>query len=60
MNGTVTRIKRFKSGQIEPGCQIIVPTKKERKGMSIAEIVSLTTSAASLGTMAATISSLLK
>ncbi len=60
MNGTVTRIKRFKSGQIEPGCQIIVPTKKERKGMSVAEIVSLTTSAASIGTMAATISSLLK
>ena len=60
MNGTVTRIKRFKDGQIEPGCQIIVPSKKERKGMSIAEIVSLTTSAASIGTMAATISSLLK
>ena len=60
MNGTVTRIKRLKSGQIEPGCQIIVPSKKERKGMSIAEIVSLTTSAASLGTMAATIANLTK
>lgn len=60
MNGTVTRIRRLKSGQIEPGCQIIVPSKKERKGMSVAEIVSLTTSAASIGTMAATISSLLK
>ena len=60
MNGTVTRIKRFKGGQIEPGCQIIVPSKKERKGMSIAEIVSLTTSAASIGTMAATIANLTK
>ena len=60
MNGTVTRIKRLKSGQIEPGCQIIVPSKKERKGMSIAEIVSLTTSAASIGTMAATIANLAK
>ena len=60
MNGTVTRIRRFKDGQIEPGCQIIVPSKKERKGMSIAEIVSLTTSAASIGTMAATIANLVK
>lgn len=60
MNGTVTRIKRLKSGQIEPGCQIIVPSKKERKGVGIAEIISLTTSAASVGTMAATIANLLK
>lgn len=60
MNGTVTHIKRLKSGQIEPGCQIIVPSKKERKGVGIAEIISLTTSAASVGTMAATIANLLK
>ena len=60
MNGTVTRLKRFRKGQIEPGSQIIVPSKKERKGMSIAEIMSLTTSAASLGTMAATIANLVK
>ena len=60
MNGTVTRLKRFRKGQIEPGSQIIVPSKKERKGMSVAEIMSLTTSAASLGTMAATIANLVK
>ena len=60
MNGTVTRLKRFRKGQIEPGSQIIVPSKKERKGVSIAEIMSLTTSAASLGTMAATIANLVK
>lgn len=60
MNGTVTQLKRFRKGQIEPGSQIIVPSKKERKGVSIAEIMSLTTSAASLGTMAATIANLVK
>lgn len=60
MNGTVTRLKRFRKGQIEPGSQIIVPSKKERNGMSVAEIISLTTSAASLGTMAATIANLVK
>lgn len=60
MNGTVTQLKRFRKGQIEPGSQIIVPSKKERKGISIAEIMSLTTSAASLGTMVATITNLVK
>lgn len=60
MNGTVSRLKRFRRAKIEPGSQIIIPSKKERKGMSIAEIMSLTTSAASIGTMAATIANLVK
>lgn len=60
MNGTVSRLRRFRRNKIEPGCQIIIPSKKERKGMNIAEIMSLTTSAASIGTMAATIANLVK
>ena len=60
MNGTVTRLKRFRKSKIEPGSQIIVPSKKERSRMNIAEIMSLTTSAASIGTMAATIANLTK
>lgn len=60
MNGTVSRLKRWGRNRIEPGSQIIVPSKKERKGINIAEIMSLTTSAASIGTMAATIANLTK
>lgn len=60
MNGTVSRVKRLRKANIEPGCQIIVPSKKERKPMSLAEIMSLGTSAASLGTMAATLYNLFK
>ena len=60
MNGTVSRLKRWGRNRIEPGSQIIVPSKKERKGLNIAEIMSLTTSAASIGTMAATIANLTK
>ena len=60
LNGTVTRLKRFRKNVIEPGSQIIVPSKKERKGVNIAEIMALTTSAASIGTMAATIANLTK
>lgn len=60
MNGTVEKVKRWRKARIEPGCEIIVPTKRERKGMDIAQIIGLTTSAASLGTMAASIANLLK
>ena len=60
LNGTVSRLKRFRKHKIEPGSQIIVPSKKERSRMNIAEIMALTTSAASIGTMAATIANLTK
>ena len=60
MNGTVSRLKRLGRNKIEPGSQIIIPSKKERKGVNIAEIMALTTSATSIGTMAATIANLTK
>lgn len=48
MNGTVDKGARAK---IEPGCQIIVPKKKERQPLSTIEILSIGTSTASLATM---------
>jgi len=58
MNGMVARADR--KHKPAPGCQIIVPTKRQRRAMGIAEWMSLGTSAASLGTMFATIANLLK
>lgn len=58
MNGTVARVKS--NVIIEPGCEIIVPSKRAREKLSIGEIMGLTTSAASVGTMAATIANLFK
>lgn len=55
MNGTIARTKRWGRNRLEPGCEIIVPTKRARKRMSFAEIMGLTTSAATLGTAAAAI-----
>lgn len=60
MNGTVSRVKRLRNAKIEPGCQIIVPSKKERRPISLAEVLSIGTSAASLGTMAATLYNIFK
>lgn len=58
MNGRVARVKG--RAKVEPGCEIIVPSKRDRKRMGIAEILGLTTSAASIGTMAASIANMTK
>ncbi|MGM9694420.1 MAG: SLBB domain-containing protein [Alloprevotella sp.] len=53
MNGTVTRVKSAKD--IQPGCNLIVPARKKRKGLSFAEILSLGTVMSSLGLIISTI-----
>lgn len=49
-NGTVARAKN-RASLIEPGCEIIVPTKIKNRGMSTAEIFSLASTSASLATV---------
>ena len=58
MNGMVTRAGGKNKPQ--PGCQIVVPTKKARRALSLPEILSIGTGAASVGTMIATIANLTK
>ena len=57
MNGHITKV----SGQtkVEPGAEIIVPEKPEKK-TNITNIMGIATTAASLGTMAASIANILK
>ena len=58
MNGMVARAGG--KNKPAPGCQIVVPTKKQRRGLSFPEILSIGSSTASLGTMIATIANLTK
>lgn len=60
MNGTVSRLKSRDKKAIEPGCEIIIPSKDEKKRMSPAEIIGLSTSTASMATMIATLVNLFK
>lgn len=60
MNGTVSRIRSGSKTAIEPGCEIIVPSKDPNKRMSVAELVGMGTSVATLGTMIATLVNLFK
>lgn len=48
------------SSKIEPGCEIVVPEKGARSGMSAAEMLTLATSATSLTTMVATLVNLFR
>ena len=59
MNGTVARARRHAKGVIEPGCEIVVPQKREREG-ALQEVLSIATTASSLATMMATIGNLLR
>ena len=58
MNGTVAKAKG--SVRIEPGCQIIVPSKAPSNGPNWQAIMSMTSIGGTLGTMAAAIATLLK
>ena len=58
MNGMVARADS--KHKPAPGCQIVVPTKRQRRSLGLAEWMSIGTSAASLGTMIATIANLTK
>jgi protein involved in polysaccharide export with SLBB domain len=56
-NGTIAVAKK---GKVEPGCEIVVPTKAPRDASSLQQWLSVATTAASLGTMAASIANLIK
>lgn len=56
-NGTMAMAKE---GDIEPGCEIVVPTKKPRDTRAISQWLGIGTSIASLATMTATVANLIK
>lgn len=58
MNGSVAKAKR--NTPIEPGCQIIIPSKPEKMGTDWTKVLALATSFSSVATMAATITNIFK
>lgn len=59
MNGQIAEVKGSGKSQIEPGCEIIVPSKR-KKQFNLGNVVGLASSITSLGTMAAAIAALVK
>ena len=58
MNGSIARAKG--NAVIEPGCQIIVPSKHKSNGVNWSAILSMTSVLTGLGTMAAAVANMVK
>ena len=58
MNGTVAKVSD--GAKIRPGCEIVVPQKAMTRKMTTQELLTIGTSAASIATMIATLSNILK
>jgi len=59
MNGQVKKAKKYSNNVIQPGCEIIVPTK-EKNPFQLQNILSIATTSASLATMVASIANIIK
>ena len=59
MNGQVNKAKRVSNDVIQPGCEIIVPTK-DKNEFKLQNILSIATTSASLATMIASIANIIK
>lgn len=60
MNGTVACAKKGDSDLIQPGCEIIVPTKAERKRLQLSEIMGMSSMTATIAAMVATLANTFK
>lgn len=58
MNGQVKKASKYDRNLIEPGCEIIVPTKQESR-FKLQNMLSIATTSASLATMIASIANIL-
>lgn len=59
-NGGVEKVSKWDKSAIQPGCEIVVPTKPETKGTSAGEIVAISSGAASLASVVVALISILK
>lgn len=55
LNGTVARVKRGDGDLIQPGCEIVVPSKAEKQHMKLAEILGVSSTTATMAAMVATL-----
>lgn len=60
MNGSVELLSHTSKKAVQPGCTIVVPSKKNKQKMTTAEYAAMGTSAASIATMMVTIANILK
>lgn len=60
MNGTIAKASKNSKEVIEPGCEIIVPEKRQKDANSLQNMLSIATTSASLATMFGTLYNIIK
>jgi hypothetical protein len=60
MNGTLSRLKTKTARKIEPGSEIVVPVKSEKRRTSAAEIMGMSSTATSMAAVVASLVNLFK
>ena len=59
MNGTVAKAKKAKSAVVQPGCEIVVPGKRQNEN-SLQQFLSIASTSSSIATMLATVYNIIK
>lgn len=59
LNGTLAKAKKYSSSVVEPGCEIVIPQKQEKKD-NLTQILSIATTSSSIATMMATIANIIR
>ena len=57
MNGTIARARQMSKGVVEPGCEIVIPQKRDKE-FDVSSLMSVATTSSSVATMLATIMNL--
>ena len=58
MNGTIARARQMSKGVVEPGCEIVIPQKRDKE-FDVSSLMSVATTSSSVATMLATIMNLI-
>jgi protein involved in polysaccharide export with SLBB domain len=58
MNGTIARARQMSKGVVEPGCEIVIPQKRDKE-FDVSSLMSVETTSSSVATMLATIMNLI-
>ena len=60
MNGAVEQLSKRSGKDIEPGCEIVIPTRKQGKRMTTGEVMAIASGGASLASVVVALISILK
>lgn len=60
MNGTITKARKLNYNVVQPGCEIVIPNKREKNGNGIQQFLSIATTSSSIATMLATVGNIIQ